>query len=252
MTEESRRRNPRGTAEVSGWTFFWYLVAAVIVGVAVTAATHALDSWPELSTGGERTAEHVVVKWWLEWWDAGSAGALAAVSVILAATIWAKPLPDASPAARKRTLVALTAITVVVASFPVVTLLTRLLPPTITGLWIFLIGAGGLCVVFICLAVPIGLGRRVPSAVSQAPPKVSPAPQPSQPSPVGAPRSPAPAPSTAQTPDDAPDDGIPMPEPPVGKNSPRPRGSRVNLSLMLGGAAIIAAVAFMIGRRSRP
>ncbi|KXC05349.1 hypothetical protein [Microbacterium hominis] len=55
MTEESRRRRSRGTAE----------------SVAATR--------------------------WREWWDAVSAGALVAVSVILAVIIWAKPLPDASP-----------------------------------------------------------------------------------------------------------------------------------------------------------
>ncbi len=43
-------------------------------------------------------AESVAARWWREWWDTVSAGALAAVSVILAATIWAKPLPDVSPA----------------------------------------------------------------------------------------------------------------------------------------------------------
>lgn len=260
MTEESRRRRSRGTAEVSGGTFVAFLVVALVVGVAVAIAIHALAT---SATACACAEESVAATWWRDWWDAVSAGALAAVSVILAATIWAKPLPDASPAARRRTLGALTAVTVVVASFPVVTLLTRVSPLTMAGLWILAIGAGGLSVVFLCIALPIGLGQRVPPAPPRGTASVSPPRGPRPPHPQGTPPSPEPPPhripvvSAAEPALDARDDGVVSSGPhPEGEPPPvrRPRGapSRAMVStLAAGGAALIAIVAFMLGRRSR-
>ncbi|QRY41907.1 hypothetical protein JVX92_06630 [Microbacterium hominis] len=270
MTEESRRRRFRGTAEVSGRTFVAFLVVALVVGVAVAIATHALATSATVSTACACAEESVAATWWREWWDAVSAGALAAVSVILAVTIWAKPLPDASPAAQRRTLGALTAVTVVVASFPVVTLLTRVSPLTMAGLWMLAIGAGGLSVVFLCIALPIGLGQRVPPAPPRGtasispPPGPGPGPGPGSPPPQGTPPpSPEPPPhripvvSAVEPALDARDDGVVSSGPhPEGEPPPvrRPRGapSRVIVStLAAAGAALIAIVAFMLGRRSR-
>lgn len=146
-------------------TFTFFAAGAVVIAVLATLATRFIPAFPEMSdvvaASPSSRADYERLRSLYEWLEAAMTGLLAGASVLLAATIWAKPAPGEADASWRRKLTALTVVSLILAAFPLVYWAIRSTPFAASAdvLWWLLIAGGAVLVIAVCVVVPYALLR---------------------------------------------------------------------------------------------
>jgi hypothetical protein len=143
--------------------FVSFGITAILIAIAVTCVSRFTPSFPAMSGAVVATpslrAEYERLKSTSEWLEALMAGLLAGASVLLAATIWSRRARGESERSWNRKLTALTAVTLVLAGYPLINWAIRLVPITpMPGLvWWIVLCSGAALVVALCVLIPWAL-----------------------------------------------------------------------------------------------
>lgn len=170
MTEHSHGDADRAAAISRGIDERMLVVfgaASILIAVLATLATRFVPAFPEMSdavaASPSSRVEYEQLRSLSEWLEAAMTGLLAGASVLLAATIWAKPAPGETDASWRGKLTALTVVSLILAAFPLLYWTIRSMPFAASAdiLWWLLICGGAVLVFALCVAIPYALLRPI-------------------------------------------------------------------------------------------